>query len=151
MSMTNPDTLAILKATKTIAMVGASDNDDRPSYGVMRFLQQRGFKIIPVNPLLAGKEIRGEKVYATLADVPAPIDMVDIFRRSEVAGVAVDDAIANAARLGVKTVWLQIGVIDEDAAARARAAGLEVVMDKCPALEWLRYLEPSSAEAKKHL
>ncbi len=149
--MTNPDTLTILKATKTIAMVGASDNDDRPSYGVMRFLQQRNFRIIPVNPLLAGKEIRGEKVYASLADVPAPVDMVDIFRRSELAGEAVDDAIANAKRLGVKTVWLQIGVINEDAAARARAAGLEVVMDKCPALEWLRYLEPSSAEAKQHL
>ena len=104
--MNNPDTLAILKATKSIAMVGASDNDDRPSYGVMRFLQQRGFTIIPVNPLLAGKEIRGEKVYASLADVPAPIDMVDIFRRSELAGAAVDDAIANAARLGVKTCLL---------------------------------------------
>lgn len=149
--MTNPDTLAILKRTTTIAMVGASDNDDRPSYGVMRFLQQRNFRIIPVNPLLAGKEIRGEKVYATLADVPAPIDMVDIFRRSELAGEAVDEAIANAARLGLQTVWLQIGVIDEAAAARARAAGLTVVMDKCPALEWLRYLEPNSAEAKQHL
>ena len=137
--MTNPDTLAILRRTKTIAMVGASDNDDRPSYGVMRFLQQRGFTVIPVNPLLAGKEIRGEKVYGSLADVPAPIDMVDIFRNSDAAGPAVDDAIANAKRLGVKTVWLQIGVINEAAAERARAAGLEVVMDKCPALEWLRH------------
>lgn len=137
--MTNPDTLAILKNTRTIAMVGASNNADRPSYGVMRFLQGHGFRVIPVNPTMAGTELRGEHVYASLNDVPPPIDVVDIFRNSEHAGAAIDDAIANAARLGIHTVWLQIGISHPEGEARAQAAGLNVVNDKCTALEYLRH------------
>lgn len=141
----NPNTQSILANTKTIAMVGASDNDDRPSYGVMRFMQSHGFRIIPVNPNIAGTELRGEKVYASLHDVPAPVDLVDIFRNARHADAAVNDAIANASRLGIHTVWLQIGVENEDAEVRARAAGLQVVSGKCTALEYLRHHEQESA------
>ena len=125
----------ILENTRTIAVVGASPRPDRPSHGVMRFLQHRGYRCIPVNPFAAGSEILGERVYARLADIPdspaRPIDMVDIFRRSEMAGSVVDDAIA----IGAKTVWMQLDVRDDAAAARAEAAGLRVVMDRCPAIE----------------
>ena len=123
-----------LRAARTIAMVGASKRPSRPSFGVMRFLQDRGHRVIPVNPGYAGETIHGETVYARLADVPVPIDMVDIFRRSAEAGAAVDAAIAK----GAKIVWMQLGVIDETAAARARAAGLTVIMDRCPAIEYRR-------------
>ena len=125
----------ILENTRTIAVVGASPRPDRPSHGVMRFLQHRGYRCIPVNPFAAGTEILGERVYARLADVPDdpvwPIDMVDIFRRSELAGAVVDEAIA----IGAKTVWMQLAVRDDMAAARGEAAGLKVVMDRCPAIE----------------
>ena len=124
----------ILKETKTIAMVGASPKPDRPSHGVMRFLQSEGYKVIPINPGQAGKTIHGETVYATLAAVPGPVDMVDIFRRSEEVGPAVDEAI----RIGAKFIWMQLGVINEEAAAKAREAGLLVVMDRCPAIEFPR-------------
>lgn len=136
--MTTPDITSILKSTRTIAMVGASDNADRPSYGVMRFLLQRHYQVIPVNPALAGQEIQGQKVVASLADIDEPIDMVEIFRNSDAAAPVVDAAIAERDRLHINTIWMQIGVVNEDAATRARAAGLQVIMDKCPALEWLR-------------
>ena len=121
----------ILTSVRTIAIVGASPRRERPSNGVMAYLQRRGYRAIPVNPNAVGTTINGETVYAKLADVPEPIDMVDVFRRSEMAGVVVDEAIA----AGAKVVWMQLGVRDDDAAARAEAHGLQVVMNRCPAIE----------------
>jgi predicted CoA-binding protein len=120
----------ILRETRRIALVGASNKPDRPSHGVMRFLLARGWSVTPVNPGLAGQTLLGQPVVASL-DEAGPLDMVDIFRASDQAGGVVDDAI----RLGANSVWLQLGVIDHDAAARARTAGLKVVMDRCPAIE----------------
>ncbi len=125
---------AILRRVRSVAMVGASNRPERPSYGVMRFLQAHGFAVTPVNPGLAGQELLGETVRARLEDVAPPPDMVDIFRASEQAGAVVDTAVA----LGIGVVWMQLGVVDEAAAARASAAGVEVVMDRCPAIEWAR-------------
>jgi hypothetical protein len=129
---------SILRSTKTIAMVGASGNEMRPSYFAMKYLLEKGFVIRPVNPGLAGKEILGQTVYATLRDVSAPIDMVDIFRASDAAPGIVREAIAEKDRLGLKTVWMQLGIVNEEAAALAREAGLEVVMDRCPKIEYGR-------------
>jgi predicted CoA-binding protein len=121
----------ILEGVRTIAVVGASPRRERPSHGVMAYLQRRGYRAIPVNPNAAGGMINGERVYASLAEVPEPIDMVDVFRRTEVAGEVVDQAIA----IGAKVVWMQLGVRDDAAAARAKARGLKVVMNRCPAIE----------------
>ena len=128
---------SILGAVKTIAMVGASPHGNRPSHVVMKFLQEKGYRVIPVNPQAAGQTILGETVYADLADVPDKIDMVDIFRRSDAAGALVEDAI----RAGAKVVWMQLGVRNDAAAARAEAAGLKVVMNRCPELEYSRLRE----------
>ena len=134
------DTLikSILRGVKTIAMVGASGNAIRPSYFAMMYLLNKGYKIIPVNPGMAGKEILGQKVYAALKDVPAPVDMVDIFRESKYAPDIVREALAEKDRLGLKIVWMQLGVINEEAAAKAREAGLTVIMDRCPKIEYGR-------------
>lgn len=124
----------ILTRVKTIAVVGWSPKPDRPSHGVAAFLARRGYRVIPVNPGQAGQQALGETVVATLAEAVkavGPVDMVDIFRRSTEAGAVVDAAIA----AGAKVVWTQLGIIDEAAAERARAAGLRVVMDRCPAIE----------------
>ena len=121
----------ILSSVKTIAMVGASPRPDRPSFHVMEFLQGRGFRVIPVNPQIAGQTLHGEKVYAALSDIPVPVDMVDIFRRSELVPPVVDEAIA----LHAKVIWMQLGVRHDAAAAEAEAAGIKVVMNRCPAIE----------------
>ena len=135
-----PDELikSVLRSVKTMIMVGSSATEMRPSYFAMKYLLDKGFKIIPVNPTLPGQEILGQKVYATISDVPPPVDMVDIFRNSEAAGAVVDDAIANKDRLGLKVVWMQLGVVNEDAAERAQDAGLTVIMDRCPKIEYGR-------------
>jgi predicted CoA-binding protein len=120
----------ILTSVRTIALVGWSPKPDRPSHRVAAFLHRKGYRVIPVNPGQTGQEALGEPVVASLAEA-GPVDMVDIFRRSEEAGAVVDQAIA----VGAKVVWMQLDVIDEAAADRARAAGLRVVMDRCPAIE----------------
>ena len=122
---------ALLEETRTIALVGASDRPDRPSYGVMKALQDHGYRVIPVNPQITGEHIHGEFVFRELSQLGDPIDLVDIFRNSAAAGEAVDQAIA----AGAKAVWMQLGVVNDEAAARAGAAGLKVVMNRCPAIE----------------
>ena len=119
------DVQRILKQTKTIAVVGLSDKPDRDSYQIASYLQQHGYRIIPVNPRV--NEVLGEKAYPSLRDVPDPVDVVDIFRRSEDVPPIVEDAIA----IGAKVVWMQAGIVNEEAAARAEAAGLGVIMDAC--------------------
>ena len=123
-----------LKRVRTIAVVGASANWNRPSFFVMKYLQAKGFRIIPVNPKEAGSTILGEKVYASLAEIPHAVDMVEIFRSSEEAGPLADEAI----KRGAKVVWMQIGVRNDAAAKRAEDAGLTVVMNRCPKIEYSR-------------
>jgi predicted CoA-binding protein len=124
----------VLRRVRTIAMVGASPNWNRPSYFAMKYLQHKGYRVIPVNPAAAGQTILGEKAYANLKDIPDKVEMVDIFRNSEAAGPITDDAIA----IGAKVVWMQLGVRNDDAARRAEAAGLTVVMNRCPKIEYGR-------------
>jgi predicted CoA-binding protein len=121
----------ILTGSRVIAVVGASPRPERDSHDVMRYLQERGYRTIPVNPHAQDEEILGETVYPSLADVPTAIDLVDIFRNSEAAGNAIDQAI----EVGAKAVWMQLGVINPSAASRAERAGLRVVMDRCPKIE----------------
>jgi predicted CoA-binding protein len=133
MSVTDVDQLiaATLRSVKTIAVVGASDKTQRASHGVMRFLQSCGYRCIPVNPRLAGQKVLGETVYPDLASIGRPVDMVDVFRNPADAGLVVDEAIAT----GAKVVWMQLGVVNPEAAERGCAAGLTVIMDRCPAIE----------------
>jgi predicted CoA-binding protein len=130
----------ILTETKVIALVGASAKPERASNGVMRYLQKRGYRVIPVNPGLDGQTLNGERVYRSLSDIPqdvtGKIDMVDIFRNSAAAAAPALEAIA----IGAKTVWMQLDIVHEEAAKQARAAGLNVVMDRCPAIEIPRLL-----------
>ncbi len=124
----------ILSSVRTIALVGASSNWNRPSYFVMKYLQGKGYRVIPVNPGTAGKEQLGERIYASLRDIPEKIDMVDVFRASDAVGPVVDEAIA----IGAKVVWMQLGVRNDEAAAKAEAAGIEVIMNRCPKIEFGR-------------
>jgi predicted CoA-binding protein len=130
----------ILKETKVIALVGASIKPERPSHGVMRYLQRQGYRVIPVNPGLEGQVLNGERVYKSLSEIPqadtGKIDMVDIFRNSQAACAPALEAIA----IGAKTVWMQLDVVNAAAAETARAAGLKVVMNRCPAIEIPRLL-----------
>ncbi len=128
----------ILGSVKTIALVGASPKPERPSHGVMGFLLRKGYHVIPVNPGLAGKQIHGQTVYATLADIPEPIDMIDVFRAPEYLGEVVDAALALNPL--PKVIWGQLGVRDDRAAERAQAAGIDMVMDRCPAIEYPRVM-----------
>ncbi len=137
--MLNDEEIAeLLTNARTIAMVGASDRPDRPSYGVMKFLQGHGYRVLPVNPQITGEHVHGEFVWRELAQIGEPIDIVDIFRRSEAAGETVDHAIF----AGAKAVWMQLGVVNEEAAKRAEEAGLQVVMDRCIKIEIMRHRIP---------
>ena len=136
--MTTPDITRIADETRTIAVVGLSPNESRPSYGVARFLQSKGYRVIPVNPGHAGGQILGETVYASLSDIPkdANVHMVDIFRQSDAVPAIVDEAMAALPEL--RTIWMQIGVRHAEAAAKAESAGLTVVQDRCPKIEFPR-------------
>ena len=146
MPLTRAEDIAeLLTNARNIAMVGASDRPDRPSHGVMKFLQSHGYRVFPVNPQITGEHVHGEFVWRELAQIGEPIDIVDIFRRPQAAGDAVDQAIA----VGAKAVWLQLGIVNEKAAERAEQAGLKVVMDRCIKIEIMRLrlpkIEPATA------
>ena len=128
----------ILKSAQTIAMVGISPRWNRPSFFAMKYLQTKGYRVVPVNPRAAGQEILGETCYASLAEVPGRVDMVDVFRDAEAAGAIVDEAIALQHDKGIRVVWLQLGIRNDAAAARGAAAGLTVIMNRCPKIEYGR-------------
>ncbi|MCL2898604.1 CoA-binding protein [Brenneria tiliae] len=129
--MKDSDIESVLKTVKTIALVGASEKTTRASYGVMAYLLEQGYEVIPVSPKLAGQTLQGQKVYASLSDIPQPVDMVDVFRQPEAAYDIAKETIA----IGAKVLWLQLGVINEAAAVLSKDAGLQVVMDRCPKIE----------------
>jgi len=133
---TYPDDLLrdVLKRVRTVALVGYSANPGRPSHEVAAYLARNGYRVVPVNPGLAGQVALGETIHAGLRDIPFPVDMADIFRNSEAAGPVIDEA----AELGIPVIWTQLGVINESAAARAKARGLTVIMDRCPKIEHAR-------------
>jgi hypothetical protein len=140
-SYTDDQLRAILQRTRTIACVGVSTNPVRPSYYVARYLGLKGFRVIPVNPVYAGERLFGETILPDIASIPravGDVQMVDIFRRSSEAGAVVDEALAHLLDRGLQTIWMQIGVIDPAAAARAEAAGIDVVMNRCPKIEYQR-------------
>lgn len=120
----------LLADTQVWAIVGLADNPERDAYGVAAFLQRQGKRIVPVHP--SAEEVHGEPGHASLADIPFSVDVVDVFRRSSAAGAVADDAI----KIGARAVWFQLGVVDEEAAERVRASGLDMVMDRCPHIEW---------------
>lgn len=135
MPLTRDEDIAdLLQNARTIAMVGASDNPSRPSFGVMSFLQSRGYRVIPVNPHITGEHVHGEYVWRELTQIGEPIDIVDLFRNPAEIMPIIDEAIA----IGAKAIWMQIGVINEEAAAKAEAAGMKVVMNRCPKIEFGR-------------
>lgn len=137
------DLRSVLMETRRIAAVGVSPNPVRPSHYVARYLVAKGYEVIPVNPVHAGAMLFGETVLQSLRDIPEsrPVDMVDVFRRSEHAGAVVDEALEALAPRGLRTIWMQIGVIDEAAAARAEARGVRVIMDRCPKIERQRLFD----------
>jgi hypothetical protein len=137
------DIAELLTNARTIAVIGASDRPSRPSYGVMKFLQECGYRVFPVNPQITGEHVLGEYVWRELAQIGVPIDIVDIFRRPEMAMESVEQAIF----VGAKAVWMQLGVVNEEAAAKAEAAGLKVVMDRCPHIEIPRLRVPRVTQA----
>lgn len=145
MPLTTDDELReLLRSVRTVALVGASDRPDRPSWSVMKAMQAHGWRVVPVNPKLAGERIHGEYVFGRLEEVGVPIDMVDIFRSADEVPPVVEAAI----RVGAKAVWMQLGVVNALAAERAEAAGLDVVMDRCPKIELPRLgVEPVSDPA----
>jgi len=128
----------ILKEVRTIAMAGASANWVRPSSFAMKYLQGKGYKVIPLNPGQAGNQILGETCYASIADIPGPVDMVDIFRNSKAAGDVIDEALPIVEEKQIKIIWMQLGIRNDPAAKRAEAAGLNVIMDRCPKIEYGR-------------
>ena len=128
----------MLRQTRSIAMVGASPSWSRPSNFVMKYLQEKGYRVIPVNPTVVGQDILGERVYAALAEVPGPVEMIDVFRSSHAAAQVVDEAISQKDRLGIRFVWMQLGVRNDEATRRASAAGLAVIMDRCIKIEFAR-------------
>lgn len=135
MALTSDQDIAgILSEVETIALVGASDKPHRPSYRVMQFLLSHGYTVVPVNPMLTGTQLQGQRVYGSLDEAPCPIDMIDVFRNASHLPSIVDDAI----RLGIGCLWAQLDVIDEKASLRAECQGIRVVMDRCPAIEWPR-------------
>lgn len=138
--LSDEDVRAILKRVKTFAVVGASAKPERPSYGVMQYLIARGYVVRPVNPGIAGQTIHGQEVYANLAAVPPSVDVVDVFRAPEAALQVVRDAIAAKESLGATVIWMQLGVINEQAAVKGRAVGFTVVMDRCPKIEYARLM-----------
>lgn len=137
-SYADEDIARILTAVRTVAVIGASDNPARPSYGAVADLAAKGYIVFPVNPALAGQEILGHEVYGSLAEVPAPVHMVDIFRNSAAALEVTREAIALKDALGIRVIWMQLGVRNDEAAQEAEAAGLEVVMNRCPKIEHRR-------------
>lgn len=137
-SYSDADLSRILGQTRTIAMIGASPDPERHSHRVMEYLQANGYRVIPVNPGAAGEAVLGETVVASIADVPAPVEMVDVFRRPDAVPGVVDEVLAVAADKGIRFLWLQLGLGDAAAAARAREAGLEVVMNRCLKIEYGR-------------
>ena len=128
----------ILREVRTIAMAGASANWVRPSSFAMKYLQGKGYKVIPLNPGKAGSQILGETCYASIADIPGPVDMVDIFRNSKAAGDVIDEALPMVEEKQIKIIWMQLGIRNDPAAKRAEAAGLNVIMDRCPKIEYGR-------------
>jgi predicted CoA-binding protein len=134
----DPYIAGILAEAKTIAMVGASAGTNRPSYFAMKYLLGKGYRVVPVNPTLAGQRIQGQEAFANLADLSPPIDIVDIFRNSAAALEIVRDAIRLKDKLGIKVIWMQLGVRNDQAAVEAEAAGLKVVMNRCPKIEYGR-------------
>ncbi len=128
----------ILSEIRVMTMVGASGDWKRPSFFAMKYLQRRGYRVIPINPGRAGTEILGETVYASLADVPVPIDMVDVFRSSEAALGVAEEAVALVEEKQIKVLWLQLGIRNDAAAEIAQAAGIQVIMDRCPKIEFAR-------------
>jgi predicted CoA-binding protein len=137
-SYSDDEIAEILRSARTFAFVGASANTSRPSYFAMKYLLGKGYQVIPVNPGLAGGEILGQKVCATLADIEGPVDVIDIFRGSQAALQITREAITLKDRLGLKAVWMQLGVRNDEAASEAEAAGLKVVMNRCPKIEYGR-------------